>query len=722
MRLLLLLWCALPLAAQKLPDCLDLRHHGKKNEARRCFTGLLRSADPYARAEAYWGLGQHEQARDQFRLAVERNPKNPDYRVRWGRLFLERFNPDDAAALFEEALALRKDHPGALVGLALIAAETFERRAVELARKAAETAPDPAEARELLARLALEEDDRARAIEEAGKALAASPEALDAMAIRAAIDWLDERADTPWIERILKINPAYGKAYATGARFLVLNRRYEEGISFYRKAIELDPELWEARSELGINLMRLGRDAEARKQLALCYDNGYQSDPTVNALRLLDSYKNFVFHKSGAGVLKLHQKEAEALRPYFEAELARAHRTYERKYGFRLAEPVRVEVYPDHEDFAVRTRGMPGLGALGVSFGPVVAMDSPSSRRKGAFHWASTLWHELSHVYVLTATNHRVPRWFSEGMAVHEETAASAEWGDRLDPHVIRAIREKKLLPVAELDRGFVRPSYPAQVPVSYFQAGRICDYVTSSFGFDKLLAMMRAFGQRKTTAQAIQEVLGIAPEEFDRRFLAWLEGETRIPVQGFEEWRMRLESLAALARDGKHEEVVRQGPAVRDMYTDFVEAGSAYELIAASHLALNDKPAAAAELERYARAGGRSPALLKKLAALEEEAGRKKEASAALARLINIDPLDEETHRKLGDLWLEQGNAEGAVREYRVVVALNPLDQAAAHYNVAKAWRAASNLEQAKEHLLLALEAAPGYRPAQRMLLELNR
>ena len=49
----------------------------------------------------------------------------------------------------------------------------------------------------------------------------------------------------------------------------------------------------------------------------------------------------------------------------------------------KLPGPVQVEVYPDHEDFAVRTMGMPGLGALGVTFGEVVAMDSPSGRKPG---------------------------------------------------------------------------------------------------------------------------------------------------------------------------------------------------------------------------------------------------------------------------------------------------------------------------------------------------
>ena len=35
----------------------------------------------------------------------------------------------------------------------------------------------------------------------------------------------------------------------------------------------------------------------------------------------------------------------------------------------------------------------------------------------------------MSHVYILTATNHRVPRWFTEGLAVHEETEASPGMG-----------------------------------------------------------------------------------------------------------------------------------------------------------------------------------------------------------------------------------------------------------------------------------------------------
>ena len=72
------------------------------------------------------------------------------------------------------------------------------------------------------------------------------------------------------------------------------------------------------------------------------------------------------------------------------------------------------------------------------------------------------------------------------------------------------AIRGKKLLPVAKLDRGFIFPDYPAQVVVSYFQAGSICDYIKSHWSEDKLLDMVHSYAQRKTTPEVIQADLGV--------------------------------------------------------------------------------------------------------------------------------------------------------------------------------------------------------------------
>ena len=666
-------------------------------------------------AEALWKKHRYDDANGAFRALVAAHPGNAEYRVRWGRLFLERFQPDDAAKLFNEALLIEPRRADALLGLALVAADGFEAKAVELAHRALAADPHLVEAQELLARLALEDSDPAKAAAEAHKALDMSANATEAKAILATIDWLNDKTDTPW-------DPHDGAAYETAGRIFVLNRRYEEGIKLFRKAIALQPDLWSARSQLGVNLMRLGREEEARAELEMCYEGHYRDAATVNTLRLMDSYKNFVTYKTDRTTLRLHKKEAELLHPYFEAEMLRALNTYDKKYGFKLDRPVQVEVYPDHEDFAVRTMGMPGLGALGVTFCYVVAMDSPSGRPPGSFHWASTMWHELSHVYVLNMTNFRVPRWFTEGLAVHEETAVSPEWGDRLDPHAIMAIKDKKLLPVAELDRGFVRPTYAAQVVVSYFEAGRICDYINREWGWPKLLAMIHDFAGGASTPEAIEKELGITPEEFDTRFLAALNAETKKTVDGFDEWSKELKKVAAEYKAHDYDAMIRDASAIRDTYPDYIEAGNVYQFLADGYVAKGDKKAAIAELERYAKVGGRSPDTLKQLATFLEEAGNRKEAAEVLDRLNYIQPIDEDLHRRLGDLWLGLGNTDGAIREYRAVLAKSPTDPAASHFSLAKAYRSANRTDAAKDELLLSLEAAPGFRPAQKMLLELSK
>ncbi len=711
-----------PLVAQKLDDCRALRHRGKLPEARTCFARLAGTPDPYLRAEGLWGLEQYQEANEQFKEALKQHPKSVEIRVGWGRLFLERFNKDEAKGLFEEALEIKENDAGASLGLALVAAEGYGSAAVHFATRAAELDPKMAEAHELLAYLALEDNTPERAAKEADNALAIDAESLDAMAINATIDWLDDRKDSPWMDRILKINPVYGEAYSTAGHFFVLNRRYREGITFYRKALDLNPRLWEARAQLGIQLMRLGEEQEARAQLEQCYEGGYKNAETVNTLRLLDSYKNFATYETSNTILKLNKKEAELLRPYIESELKRCIATYEKKYQLKLKGPVQLEVYPDHEDFAVRTMGMPGLGALGVTFGSVVAMDSPSGRPPGTFHWASTMWHEMSHVFVLQATNHRVPRWFTEGLAVYEETAASPDWGDRLDPEVVTAIHAKKLLPVAELDRGFIRPNYPAQVVVSYYQAGKICNYIAEKWGYGKLLDMVHSYAKLESTPDAIRNNLGMSSEEFDKQFLAWIEAQTKNTVDHFDEWKKQLKITVGDLRAKKYDGVIREGATIRDFYPDYVEPGSVYELMADAYEAKGDKTAARKELETYSQQGGRSPLLIKRLATYQEEAGDPKKAAATLDRLNYIYPEDPELHKRLGDLWLAQNNLPGAIREYQAVLATKPLDQAGAHFELANALRKANRIDDARDQVLQSLEAAPGYKPAQRLLLEISK
>lgn len=723
LRLLLLVCAALPIAAQNPADCWNHRKLSRAGEANSCFTQLLDSRRPAVMAEGFWGLGRFDEAGTAFRASVSQEPKEPHHRVRWGRLLLERFNVTEATELFQEALEIRKDYAPALLGLAVALSEGFDRRAIDLARQAVEADPKLLEARELVAALVLEDGDFDKAREEANHALALNPNALDALAVHAAIDLLGDNPDSPWLAKMLAASPAYGAGYRRIAHWFVLNRRYNEAIELYRKAIALDPQLWAARSELGINLMRVGNDQEAKQLLEQCYESGFRNAATANSLKLLDSLKNYETVRTKRAVLRLHKSEAALLRPYVERETERAITVFEKKYDTTLPGPVQIELYPMHEDFAVRTMGMPGLGALGVTFVLSVAMDSPSGRNPGSYHWASTLWHELSHVFTLHVTNHRVPRWFTEGLAVHEETAVNPEWGERVTPQVLWALAENKLLPIARLDRGFVRPEYPGQVVVSYFQAGRVCDYVNERWGWDKLMQMLRAFTQSEPTAAVVERVLGLKPEAFDEQFLAWLDTHHGASVKGYKDYLKRAPEIAKARNEKRHQDALRIAAEIKPLFPDFVENGNVYEAAALSHLALEDKPAAAAALREYAARGGRNPESLKKLAELEAEAGRPAEARAALERVLMIYPVkDEPLHRRLGDLRADAGQWPGALEEYAAVVALNSTDPATAHYNVARAHFALKRLSEAEEHVMQSLEHAPGFRPAQKLLLEINK
>lgn len=707
----------------ELSQCRGLRHHGNLAEARTCFAALTRSADAFARAEGAWGIGDYTEANVQFRTAYREQPRSAAVRVEWGKLLLERFNPPEAAKLFEEALEVDKNYAPAYLGLARVSAASFSKKAVDFAEMAVAHDPKFVEAHELLAFLALEDNNPKAATAEAQKALALSDEALDAMAVLASVDWLQGEAHSPWMDRVLKVNPVYGEAYATGAHFLEINYRYGEAVRFYRQALALNEDLSAARSELGINLMRLGSDDEAKQQLERCYAAGYRNAETVNSLRLLDTLGDYRTIQMGAAALVLPKKEAALLQLYIEPELKRAIATYQRKYKMTLPGPVRLEVYPNHDDFVVRTIGLPGQGGLlGVTFGLTVAMDSPSARAPGEMNWASTMWHEMSHVYVVTATHSLVPRWFTEGLAVHEEGAVSPEWSNRLTPSIVLALKQKKLLPVADLDRGFVRPEYPGEVLVSYYEAGKICDYVAQKYGNDAILGMIHSYADRKSTAQAIQDNLHETPDAFNREFLQWLEEQTGHTVRYFDQWTQGLKLAQADLQNGKVDDAIQTAKMIRDLYPEYTGQGSAYELLAQAYEKKGNKGAAIAELERYRDEGGTGVETLKHLAAMEQDSSQPKQAEATLRELNDVYPEDFEIHQRLGDLLLGDGDAAGAIREDEAVLALQPADQAESHYRLAKALNAAHRTSEAKDQILLSLEAAPDFKPAQQLLLQLSR
>jgi tetratricopeptide (TPR) repeat protein len=110
------------------------------------------------------------------------------------------------------------------------------------------------------------------------------------------------------------------------------------------------------------------------------------------------------------------------------------------------------------------------------------------------------------------------------------------------------------------------------------------------------------------------------------------------------------------------------------------------------------------------------------RIANLLSDSDRPQEAAQYLEEVMYVDPLQPETHQKLGDLYLQFSETEKAVREYTVFLSLSPVDGAAAHYKLAQALFESGDMQGARNHVLLSLEIAPAYPEAQRLLLQLVR
>jgi Flp pilus assembly protein TadD len=68
----------------------------------------------------------------------------------------------------------------------------------------------------------------------------------------------------------------------------------------------------------------------------------------------------------------------------------------------------------------------------------------------------------------------------------------------------------------------------------------------------------------------------------------------------------------------------------------------------------------------------------------------------------------------------MQTDRPEIAVREFKAVVALGPVDQASAHTDLAESYLKSGKRVEARRQTLAALEIAPSYERAQDLLLKL--
>jgi len=720
---------------------------GRAGDAQPYLNSIARqgmsSSDPdmlLRAGRAAQALNQPQDANALFRNA-ERAGGNPAVvENAWGRLFLEKHDPVEALKSFSAALEADGQFAPALSGVALVLEDEDPAKAADAATKALAIDPDLAEPRLLLARLHLDDDRDQAAREELDKVLAYNPAQLEAHAMLAAVAYVkdDKATFDKQVAIALEINPAYGEVYRLAGQHAASHYRFEEAAALAEKALTLDPTSTRAASDLGMHLLRTGDERGARRSLERSWRADRFDRVTKNLLDMLDKLDQFVVVEEGDIVLKMHRDEAPVLREYAMPLAQEALKTLSAKYAFKPTGPILVEIFTDHDDFAVRNLGLPGMiGALGACFGRVVTMDSPRARDPGTFSWQATLWHELAHVITLQMSKQRIPRWLTEGISVYEEGKQRPEWGRDMEVTFARAMDRNKVMKLRDLNAGFTRPE---TISLAYFQASLLVEHIVATKGQAGLNALVRSYGDGVDNDAALKRALSTDVDALQVTFDKALDDKFGTMRRALHDSDKPVDArtidalrAAAASKPDNYVAQVALGQALAEAgdaaaYAPLLRAAalvpnaigpeSPHVIMAALAEKLNDRPRAIKEFEAVLASDHTNVDAARKMLALAQAAGDERASAVALDRIVALDPFDSTAHTGVGRLAMKRRDHAAAIREFRAALETGATDRAAAHCDLGESYLLAGMKAEAKKHALEALDIAQSYDRALELLL----
>jgi tetratricopeptide (TPR) repeat protein len=722
---------------------------GKRTEGRRALQLVMMADQPNASARehlraarAAFALNAVDDAQALFREAIAQAPNDPRVNTEWGDLFLEKYNKAEASKSYQEALKSDPEYGPALLGMARALEDENPPQAVVFAERVLKLNPNDAGARLVLAQVAIYQDKKSEVKSQIDKILDFNPRHLEALSVKAAMAYVEGR-DQEYQETVaaaLKIHPTYGEIHRTVGSITAHYYRFDEAVEHTRKAIALDRDNFRAVADLGAQLMRTGDERNARRNLEAAFRIDKWDVQTYNLLELLDNLEPFDTIKEGEMVIRLAPDEAAVMRNYVPMLARESMEALSKRWEFTPKGPILIEMFPRHDDFAVRTLGLPGmLGALGACFGRVVTLDSPTARAPGTFNWGETLWHELAHVITLQLSGNRLPRWLSEGTSVFEERRARPDWGREMDIPFAGAVERGQVIKLRELNSGF---SSAATISFAYYQASLVVELIHDTYGQRKLRALVEAYADGSDTETAIKKALGIDIDELQKAFDAMLEtryAKLRRALKTPDDLKnpdMPVDKVKAVASANPESFPAQMllGQALAGSNPDAAIAAfeKAAELVpnapgednphaAIAELALKkgDKVRAARALESLIAYNHTDVASARQLVTLldPKETAR---MQTALKRVVSVDPFDGAAHGSLGRLAMNGGDTTEAIRLFRVALASKPLDKAGAHADLAEALLKAGQRDEARKQVMEALLIAPTFTRAQDLLLKL--
>jgi tetratricopeptide (TPR) repeat protein len=689
-------------------------------------------------AEAARYTSDFEFANGTYREAVDRDKTLHEANVEWGFLFLEKYAPADAEQSFDEVLKVDPRHPDAHAGMAAVKLEPSYDLAAATAHLERALEVNPRHVPSLLLRAGIEIDQNQwqKAAATIKEVFAVNPQELEARSLLATIHWLrdDTRAYEAEKKRVFAVNPAYARFYHIVARSAVREHRYREAIELEREAVTLRPTYFEAMEAIGAGYLRLGMEKEGLEWLRKAWKGDQYNMRTKNTLDLFEDFipREYSFATTKSFKLRYHNDEKPLYRRYIEPLLEQAFGQMVERYGYQPKTPVVIELFQNADHYSVRTIGLPNLGALGICFGQVITAMSPSV---GDINWAMVLWHELSHVFAIQLSNSRVPRWFTEGLSEYETVLARPEWRRENDADVHAAMADGVLPSIAELNYGFMKPNMQ-EVVVAYHLSSLAIEYLARTYGFPKIVAALRAYGQGLETPAVLEQMTGKKIAVLDADFRKYLEVRLA-PYKGtfvVPTLRRELKDLAKIAAASPKDPHAQSRLALAHFEeAEARPAGAAADralrldprnrlaLYVKAELAWREGDRADAEAGYHAllAAGADSFDIRSRLALIASSKGDTATAEKHLCTAKKLDPERAYPYQALSELYMKSGRKEQGLRELETFVTLEqmqfgPAKQLVEEYSGLKKWdkvrtfgEQAIEINPADTEVLLALGQA---------------
>jgi len=708
--------------------------------------GRAQNATEMARAaRALQALGRFEDAKAAFLEATRAAPKDPAIEAAFGDLFLEAYNNAEALKSYQRVLELDAKWTPAIVGAARALANDDPPQAVAAAKHALEINPSSVDALLFLADQAIDADHHDEGRDLIKKALEVNPSSLEAHAMLAGLAYVkDNRGEfQSEVDKVLAIAPKYGEVYRVAGVMTARAYRFDEAVELTRKALTLTPDDPRALADLGAQLLRTGDEAAARTALEASFKADGYNFTTFNSLAMMDSLDKFETIRDGDLILRLPKDEAPVLKDFAVALAHRALGTMGKIYEFTPKGPILIEMFPKHDDFAVRTVGLPGMiGALGACFGRVVTLDSPLPRR-GEFMWEETLWHELGHVVTLQMSNNRIPRWLSEGTSEYESNRERKDWLRRMELTYANLMEHKQTIKLREMNAAFQDPK---RIVLAYYESSLVVDYIIATYGQAAYNKLLRLYGEGLETDAAMKQALNtdldamqagfdeamekrfgairralVSPKDVDLR-KASLDDLQKLASSNTGSYPVQLAYGTALRKAGNTDEAVKAFERAAALVPLATGPDSPHAQLADIAVAKKDQARAVTELTALVEVDVDNVEAARQLASLLKEQGVKDPARIrpVYERILALDPFDAEAHAVIGRLALDGNEADLAARSFRAVIALKPVDPASAHTDLAESYLKAGKPDEAKKETLAALELAPTFERAQNLLLRL--